>query len=317
MTFVAAAIAATATLGGAYMTSRAAKGAAQTAAEASGRAADVQREIFERQTELQEPWRQAGINALAQLQGRTGTMPAAFQYRPEQLTTDPGYAFRLAEGMKALERSVAARGGLLSGGTGRALQRYGQEMASQEYGNAFGRALTEYNAARAREAEEYNRLAGLAGIGGTASQQIASQAGQLGSNLGNIYMQQGQIAGQAQLARGGAYQRAGSDIASLLGRFYGPQGYGQRSNYLAPVEDRSFYSAPGFEAGMDEYYSDARLKTDVRKIDTRADGLGVYEFNYVWGGPRYVGLMAQEVQALYPDAVSERGGYLMVDYRKV
>lgn len=241
MTFVAAAIAATATLGGAYMTSRAAKGAAQTAAQASDRASDVQRQIFERQVELQEPYRQAGINALAQMQGRTGAMPAAFQYRPEQLTTDPGYGFRLAEGMKALERSAAARGGLLSGGTGRALQRYGQEMASQEYGNAFGRALTEYNAARAREAEEYNRLAGLAGIGGTASQQIASQAGQLGSNLGNIYMQQGQIAGQAQLARGGAYQRAGSDIASLLGRFYGPQ---PRSNYLAPVEDRSVYGLP-------------------------------------------------------------------------
>ncbi len=55
---------------------------------------------------------------------------------------DPGYGFRLREGIKALENSAAARGGLNSGATGKALIRYGQEAASQEFGNAFSRYQT-------------------------------------------------------------------------------------------------------------------------------------------------------------------------------
>jgi hypothetical protein len=87
----------------------------------------------------------------------TGTQPATFQFRAEDLQADPGYGFRLSEGLKALERSAAARGGLLSGGTGKALTRYGQDMASQEFGNAFNRSLTQYNAAVQREQQEYGR----------------------------------------------------------------------------------------------------------------------------------------------------------------
>jgi hypothetical protein len=45
--------------------------------------------------------------------------------------------------------------------------------------------------------------------------------------------------------------------------------------------------------------------------------LNVYEFDYIWGGGRQIGLMAQEVQTIYPGAVSESGGFLMVDYSKV
>jgi hypothetical protein len=87
----------------------------------------------------------------------TGAQPEAFKFRAEDLQVDPGYGFRLSEGLKALERSAAARGGLLSGGTGKALTRYGQEMASQEFGNAFNRSLTQYNAATQREQELYGR----------------------------------------------------------------------------------------------------------------------------------------------------------------
>ena len=58
----------------------------------------------------------------------------------ELLANDPGVAFRMAEGRKALEASAAAKGGLLSGPTLAALQRQGQELSSQEYGNAWNRA---------------------------------------------------------------------------------------------------------------------------------------------------------------------------------
>ncbi|KKL97736.1 hypothetical protein LCGC14_1831460, partial [marine sediment metagenome] len=53
--------------------------------------------------------------------------------------TDPGYGFRIGEGERALERSAAARGGLLSGGYGRKLTRYAQDYASNEYTNVYNR----------------------------------------------------------------------------------------------------------------------------------------------------------------------------------
>ena len=53
------------------------------------------------------------------------------------------------------------------------------------------------------------------------------------------------------------------------------------------------------------------------QIGTRSDGLGVYEFEYVWGGGRRTGLMAQEVREVYPHAVGERAGFLTVDYAAV
>ena len=87
---------------------------------------------------------------------------------------DPGYQFRLQEGQKALERSGAAKGMSLSGAQAKALQGYGQGMASQEYGNAYNRYQTD-------QTNLYNRLAGVAGTGQTAANQIGS----LGANMAN------------------------------------------------------------------------------------------------------------------------------------
>ena len=161
------------TLGAAAIGSRASSKAASAQAQAAGQAADVQRDIFERQVELSRPYREAGELALNRL------IPLATEYTPfgmEQFQADPGYGFRLSEGQKALERSAAARGNLLSGGTGKALTRYGQEMGSQEYQNAFNRYQAERQA-------RLNPLQSLAGVGQTASQQLAGQAGQFGSNM--------------------------------------------------------------------------------------------------------------------------------------
>lgn len=57
---------------------------------------------------------------------------------------DPGYQFRLEEGAKALERSAAARGVLRTGGTLKDLLSYGQDLASQEYENVYGRRWGEH-----------------------------------------------------------------------------------------------------------------------------------------------------------------------------
>jgi hypothetical protein len=191
---------------GGYTQGQSAKEAAEATAAASTRAAELQRDaqrealalqarMYDEAVARQQPYYQAGTNALAQMQQRTNAMPEAFQYgeqipqfayggqqpaafqytgqqptfeyggqqpeafkfTAENFQADPGYAFRLSEGLKALERSAAARGGLLSGGTGKALTRFGQEMGSQEFQNAYGRAFNEYGAARQREQEQYGR----------------------------------------------------------------------------------------------------------------------------------------------------------------
>ena len=60
------------------------------------------------------------------------------------LQADPGYLARLGHGQRALEQSAAARGVLRTGGTLKDLVRYGQDLASQEYGNVYDRALDQY-----------------------------------------------------------------------------------------------------------------------------------------------------------------------------
>jgi len=166
--WMAAAVVGSAALG-AYSSNKAANTQAQSAREAG----DVQRDIFERQVELGRPYREAGEAALNKL------IPLATEYTPfgmQQFQQDPGYAFRLSEGQKALERSAAARGGLMGGATGKALTRFGQEMGSQEYTNAFNRYQAERQA-------RLNPLQSLAGVGQTAANTLGAQAGQFGSNM--------------------------------------------------------------------------------------------------------------------------------------
>ena len=73
------------------------------------------------------------------------------------ITDDPSFKFRLDEGLKALERSAAAKGTLLTGGFGKAMQRYAQDVASTEYGASYARRAAE-------QQNNYNRLAGVAGF---------------------------------------------------------------------------------------------------------------------------------------------------------
>lgn len=66
--------------------------------------------------------------------------------KPEDVLNDPSYQFRLAEGNKAIEGSAAAKGLLRTGGTLKDIAGYGQDLASQEYGNMFNRALQGWGA---------------------------------------------------------------------------------------------------------------------------------------------------------------------------
>lgn len=203
------------------MGSDAAGDAAKMQADAANRATDLQGKMFQQQRADQEPWRQAGMGALSQL----GNADFQRDFQASDFTKDPGYDFRMQEGAKALERSAAARGSLQSGGTLKALSRYGQDFASNEYNNAYNR----FNADRDRR---FNRLSSLAGVGQTANSQVAAAgqnyANQAGQNMMGAANAQGAAGIASANAWGGALSNIGKNWmdASMMGMGKNPMSGG-------------------------------------------------------------------------------------------
>ena len=193
------------------------KAAANTAARAQQYASDLQYKMWQEQQGLQAPWRTAGEQALNKLIPLTDYQ----QFGMDQFQQDPGYAFRLSEGQKALERSAAARAGLQSGSALKAAARYGQEMGSQEYMNAFNRYQTE-------RAARLQPLQSLAGVGQTAANTLGQAAGAYGTNAGNLAMMGGANQGNALLAganiRASQYGNMGSALNTALNTDWGKVG---------------------------------------------------------------------------------------------
>jgi len=218
----ATAILGSAVIGGA-MASRASSKASRAQRQAADQAAQLQKETFERQVQLQEPFRQAGItgqNELLRLLGLGGdTASAGYgslgrQFTAADMEMDPGYQFRLAEGLKALDRTAAARGGLMSGSALKAAGRYGQDLASQEFMNAFNRS-------QALKSERLGALGSLYGAGQTAAQQVGAAAGQYGANAGNLLMQSGQARASGYLGQANALSNALGQAAMGYGMYKG------------------------------------------------------------------------------------------------
>jgi hypothetical protein len=211
--------------------------AAGIGAQSARYAADLQKQMFEKQLELQEPWRKAGVEALNKL------APLSSQYTPfgmQQFQQDPGYAFRMSEGMKALERSAAARGGLLSGAQMKGIQRYGQDLGSQEYQNAFNR----YQAERTARLQP---LQSLAGVGQTSAQSLGGAAGTYGANAGNIAMTGGANAANAALQQGNIRASQYGGYGKALGDIYGsaPMQNALGRMFASPERQQAY----DFEAG--------------------------------------------------------------------
>jgi len=164
-----------------------------------------------------------GFGSLAQGWGQTFSSPTAVT---EQ--NDPGYQFRLQQGQKALEASAAARGGLLTGGTAKAINDYAQNSASGEYSNVYNRALqnyqTNYNTFTNDQTNLYNRLASMSGQGQVSANQLSGAGQNFANSSGNILMgsagQQGVDLQNAANARGSGYinqANAYGNMANNLG----------------------------------------------------------------------------------------------------
>ena len=147
---------------------------------------------------------------------------------------DPGYAFRISEGMKALDRTAASRGGLLSGATLRGATRYGQDMASQEYTNAFNRYQT-------NRSNQLNPLQSLMGAGQTAANNVANAGQNYANQAGNAYMNAGNARASGYVGSANAWTNAlGGAVNTynqnqMMNQMFPQGGGGITPGYVSPV----------------------------------------------------------------------------------
>lgn len=169
-----------------------------------------QLELLKQQRADQAPWLEAGKNALAKLASGV------------DLPTDPGYQFRLSEGEKGIQRAASAHGGMYSGATLKALARFNQDTAANEYGSAW------------------NRLASIAGLGQTATNQIG-QAGQNAyGTIANAGMSASNNIGQnligAGNARASGYVGGANAISNGISQYLN---YNQNQNLLSRLSSNN------------------------------------------------------------------------------
>ena len=209
------------------------KAAKKTAAElAAGqeKSLALQKEMFDKQVGWQEPYRQAGALSSAELMRQMGLAGDASSqgygnmlrdFTMADYQADPGYAFRLQEGLKSLDRQAAARGGLISGAALKAASDFAGKQASAEYQNAYSR----YNQNRGMR---YDMLSGQQNVGrqaanalGQAGQFYATGGGQNIVRAAEARASQYQPIAEASNAMIGNLSDIGSQIAGGYGKSWG------------------------------------------------------------------------------------------------
>lgn len=199
---------------------KASQSATNATVQANRENIEYQKWLYSDQKEQAAPWYNAGVDAITQLQQaiQNGTYNLDMSkidqktYTPNvfsgniDLTQDPSYQFRLKQGVDALDMSAASKGMLQSGAQEKAITQYGQDLASQEYGNVFNRALQvnqtnnadALNAVQVNNASNlntlnllsgelnnrFNRTASVAGTGQNALNTITNAAQNMGTAVG-------------------------------------------------------------------------------------------------------------------------------------
>jgi hypothetical protein len=265
------------------MQADAAEDAANIQAGSAQAGISEQRRQFDALQALLKPYTEAGVPALEQQQAFLGQRgPAEELAAIERIKGGVGFQEAVRQGEEALLQRASATGGLRGGNIQGALAQFRPALLNQ--------ALE----------QQYSRLGGMTQLGQRSAAGVGAAGMETGTNIANLLGQQGAALAGGELGQAKAYGQILNMPAQFLGMQYGAGGGGSAGT-------------PGFG----NLFSDRRLKKNIKQISTRPDGLKVYEFDYIWGGGRQIGLMAQEVQTIYPGAVSESGGFLMVDYSKV
>jgi len=290
-------VAGTSLISGGIQASSAGK-ASRAQQEAADRGIEEQRRQFDAVQELLRPYVEAGQPALTQQQAILGLGgPEAQRAAIQAIEGGELFQARARQGEEALLQAASATGGLRGGNIQGALAQFRPQMLQSEIDT------------------QYARLGGLTTLGQQSAAGVGSAGLQTGQRISALEGDIGAARSGADLARGKGF----SSVFNLPAQFLGLQ-YGMRGG--TPGFGNILGGGGGGGGGMDipmegSQFSDRRLKTNIHRISTRPDGLGVYEFEYIWGGGKHIGLMAQEVLGIYPDAVGSVGGYYTVEYSRV
>lgn len=239
------------------------------------------------------------------------------KFSMDQFQEDPSYQFRQDEAQKALERQLAAQGVTLGGAgygeinpqAARYMTELSQDIASQEYGNAYNRYVND-------QLNTFNMLMGVSGMGAGITGQQAAAGQNYATNVGQTTTDLASAQLNAQIAnasRPSMFQTLLGGAATLGGAYLSGGGSlfgGGASGGLTSIANPNI-------AGTSYLLSDIRLKENIKLVGVD-QGHNIYEFDYKDGSGRYRGVMAHEVQKLDPDAVMEMpNGYLAVNYDKI
>jgi hypothetical protein len=169
----------------------AAERAASGVSTAAGNSNLMLSQLFGNVSAANQPYQAAGqgaANTLASSLAPGGDLTQKFT--GVDMSNDPGYQFRLDQGQQALERSAAARGGVLGGGAAKAETQFAQGFASNEYQNAFNRFTQQ-------QQQKYGMLAGAAQIGQTANNNQTQASENFGGQISNNTVGAAQYGGNA------------------------------------------------------------------------------------------------------------------------
>jgi len=266
-------------------------GAAGDASKAMARASSAAGNLYDAYgTQLDSayaPYTGAGTQAMGMLQSGTAdyNSPLMKTFGSTDFTGDPGYQWRLQQGVNALQSSAASKGNLFSGATGKAMTDYGQNFASNEYNNAYNRYSQDQN-------NQFSRL---------------YQLGSMGLNA------QGGLQGGKQFATSGK----GNALMGI--------GEAKASGYLGQAQQKSDGFSNLISAGsMAAAFSDVNLKDNVTQVGVLPNGINVYSWSWnkiaesLGLVGESVGVLAQEIMAIIPDAViQDDSGFLKVNYANV
>ncbi len=200
----------------------AAESAAQTQANAEGKAINLQQQEWEQQQQNEAPYLQAGNEAVGDL-SRLVTSPGFSTYpggtfkapTAAQAEAYPGEQFQLQQGAEALGEQASAMGDVGSGTEGTALENYGQNLAQTDYGNVYNQALeqymTNYGVWNQDTTNQVNRLQALTNTGSNTAAQLGQQGQAAATNQGN------ELVGQGTALASGTVGAANAETGALSG----------------------------------------------------------------------------------------------------
>jgi hypothetical protein len=194
MTWVAVGVAAGAAVGGiasGYLGSEGAKSAAEQQAAAMRYSADIQKQMFDKATALNQPYVDFGQTGISGLKEQLPYLTSQFTTQDFYNNIDPSYQWRLSQGQRQAAQAANVGGGFIGGNALTALNDYTQGSASTEYQNAFTRQLQQ-------KQNIYSSLYNIAAMGQNAASKTGTNAMQYGQNVGQL------------ATAGGAVQAAGT-----------------------------------------------------------------------------------------------------------